>query len=121
LRNIFDNNRKKNVKLSDLEILIKFLILNYHPQVLIEALNLIDMPFSFDDFVLFCKCLFENDYETSFIHLFIFKNSLLGFFEEGFSQRVYCGNIREGNIDILSYDKIVTKITSIESLILVLS
>ena len=81
LKEMFDN-RKKNIKLIDLENIINFLLLNNHSQVLLEALNLFDIYYSFDEFVKFCKCFSDNDFENAFIHLFVFKNSMNIVFKE---------------------------------------
>jgi hypothetical protein len=81
LKEIFDN-RKKNIKLTDLENIINFLLLNNHSQLLLEALNLFEIYYSFDEFVKFCKCFSDNDFENAFIHLYVFKNSMNIVFQE---------------------------------------
>lgn len=87
LKEMFDN-RKKNIKLIDLENIINFLLLNNHSQVLLEALDLFEIYYSFDEFVKFCKCFSDNDYENAFIHLFIFKNSMNIVFKEQFMEDI---------------------------------
>jgi hypothetical protein len=118
LREIFDN-KKKSLKLIDLENLIKVLLLNNYPQVLLEVLDLFDMPYSFDEFVLFCKTLFENNYEDAFIHLFIFKNSMFEYFQSNFSNN-FTGKVweEEGNVNNINIEFISTEIKNFKQLIL---
>lgn len=118
LREIFDN-KKKSLKLIDLENLIKNLLLNNYPQVLLEVLDLFNMPYSFDEFVLFCKTLFENNYENAFIHLFIFKNSMFEYFQSNFSNN-FTGKVweEEGNVNNINIEFISSEIKNFKQLIL---
>ena len=87
LKKIFDN-KKKNIKLIYLENIINFLLINNHSQLLLEALNLFEIYYSFDEFVKFCKCFSDNDFENAFIHLFVFKNSMNIVFQEKFMDNI---------------------------------
>lgn len=81
VKDIFDN-KKKVLKLFDLEIIIKTLLLNNFCYILIEALELFNLPFGFDEFVLFCKSFYNNDFENAYIHLFVFKNSFIALIKD---------------------------------------
>jgi len=119
LREIFDN-RKKNFKLTDLENLIKILLLNNYSQVLLEVLELFEMQFSFEEFVLFNKSFFQNDFENAFVHLFIFKNSIFEYFNERLSNNFIAKIIEEeGNINNINIEFITSEIKTFDNLILV--
>jgi hypothetical protein len=119
LKEIFDS-KKKNIKLNDLETFIKVLLLNDHCKVLLEALELFDISFSFDEFVLFCKSFSENDFESAFVHLFLFKNAMLDYFNNsfsnGFTTKVW---EEEGIINNINIDFVNSEIETFENLILV--
>ena len=83
--NIFES-KKSILKLSDLEILIDFLILNDYDNIIIDAIQIFDIPFNFDEFCLFLQFLKKNDFEEAFIHLYSFK-SLINFQNENFSNK----------------------------------
>jgi hypothetical protein len=49
--------KKTIIKLSDLEKLINFLILNDYYNIIIDAFEIFDIPFSFDEFCFFIQFL----------------------------------------------------------------
>jgi hypothetical protein len=119
LKDIFEP-KKKALKLYDVEILIKILLLNNHSSVLLEVLELFDIPFSFDEFVLFCKSFSENDFENAFVHLFIFKNSMFDFFKNRFSDDfISKAHDEEGIINNLNTEFTNSEIKTFDDLILV--
>lgn len=70
-------DKKRYLKLFDLEVMLKMFLINNYCQLLIETLNLFDISYGLEEFVLFCESFYNNDFEQAFIHLFIFKNSFI--------------------------------------------
>ena len=66
--------KKTIIKLSDLEKLINFLILNDYYNIIIDAFEIFDIPFSFDEFCFFIQFLKNYDFEEAFVHLYSFKS-----------------------------------------------
>ena len=66
--------KKTIIKLNDLEKLINFLILNEYYNIIIDAFEIFDMPFNFDEFCFFIQFLKNYDFEEAFVHLYSFKS-----------------------------------------------
>lgn len=80
LIDVFDSKRKLYC-IKELKVIMQFLILNNYQQVITEAYQLFALPYAFDEFILFTHCINNNDYETAFVHLYVFKEMTIESFQ----------------------------------------